>query len=77
MVSSRRRVSARVARERALLADLTCGVLLAIVALTIAAGIGVVGVAALIALVVTSGWVGIERALARVRRRGQRLQSGS
>jgi hypothetical protein len=76
MVSSRR-VSARVARERALLADLTCGVLLAIVALTIAAGIGVVGVAALIALGVTSAWVGIERALARVHRRGQRLQSGS
>jgi hypothetical protein len=81
MVSSRRRVSPRVARQRALLADLICGVLLAILAIAIAAGIGVVAVGAVLALLVTSAWVGIERALALVRRRStdepQRLQSGS
>ena len=69
MVSSRRRVSPRVARQRALLADMTCGVLLAIVAIAVAAGIAVVAVLAILALVVTSAWVGIERALALARHR--------
>jgi hypothetical protein len=69
VVSSRRRPSPRVARQRALLADLTCGALLAIVAMAIAAGIGVVAVGAVIALVIASAWVGIERALMLVRRR--------
>jgi hypothetical protein len=81
LVSSRRGRSQRVARERAFLADLICGVLLAIVAMAIAAGIGVVAVGAIIALVVTSAWIGIERTFAWVRRRllteRQRLQSGS
>jgi hypothetical protein len=35
-------VSPRVARQRALLADMTCGVLLAILAIAVAAGIAVV-----------------------------------
>jgi hypothetical protein len=68
-VSSRRRVSARVASRRALVVDLACGALLAIVAMAIAAGIGVVGVGALIALLVTLAWVGIEAVLVRVRHR--------
>lgn len=48
--------------------DLACGTLLAIVAITVAAGIGVVGVGALIALLLALGWVGVETAFARVRR---------
>lgn len=68
-MSSRRRISPRVARRRALVVDLACGALLAIVAIAIAAGIGVVGVGALIALLVALAWVGIEAALARVRPR--------
>jgi hypothetical protein len=48
--------------------DLACGALLAIVAMAIAAGIGVVGVGALVVLLVILAWVGIESALARVRR---------
>ena len=51
------------------MADLACGAILAGIAITIAAGIGVVGVGALIALLVTMAWLGIEAALARVRRR--------
>jgi hypothetical protein len=62
------RVSARVARRRALAIDLACGALLAIVAITVAAGIGVVGVGALIALLAILAWLGIEAALARLRR---------
>jgi hypothetical protein len=68
-VRAQRQISTRVARRRALVADLACGVLLAIVAMTIAAGIGVVGFGALVALLVTLAWVGIESAIARVRRR--------
>jgi hypothetical protein len=67
-VSPRRRVSPRVARSRALVFDLACGALLAIVVLVLAAGIGVVAVGALVALLVALAWAGIEAALARVRR---------
>jgi hypothetical protein len=49
--------------------DLACATLLAMVAITVAAGIGVVAVGALVALLVTVTWVGIETAIARVRRR--------
>jgi hypothetical protein len=67
-------------------ADVACGLLLALVAITVAAGIGVVGFGALLALLITLAWVGIEGGLGRVRRRlairrrrgpSQRLQSGS
>jgi len=67
-VSSRRRVSPRVARRRALVLDLACGTLLAIIALVFAAGLGVVAVGAVIALLVALAWAGIETVLARVRR---------
>lgn len=68
-MSARRRVSARVARRRALVVDLVCGLVLAIIAITVSAGIGVVAVGALIALLTILVWIGIETALARVRRR--------
>ena len=68
-MSTRRRISPRVARQRALLADLAVALLLAIASITIAAGIGVVGVGALLALLFTLAWLGIEGGLARMRRR--------
>lgn len=67
-MSARRPVSARVARQRALVVDLGCGLLLAIVAIVVAAGIGVVAVGALVALLLVLLWVAIETALARARR---------
>jgi hypothetical protein len=67
-VSARQRVSPRVARRRALVVDLACGALLAIIALVVAAGIGVVAVGALIALLATLAWAGIETVLRRARR---------
>jgi hypothetical protein len=48
--------------------DVACGALLAIAAITIAAGIGVVAVGAILALLVALVWAAIEAALARVRR---------
>lgn len=68
-MSSRREISPRVARRRALLVDLLCGALLAILAMTIAAGIGVVAIGALIALLFALAWIGLEGGFARVRRR--------
>jgi hypothetical protein len=64
----RRQVSARVARRRALVVDVVCALLLALLAIMVAAGIGVVAVGALVALLVVLAWVGIEAALLRVRR---------
>jgi hypothetical protein len=68
VVSSRRRVSPRVARRRALVFDLACGALLAIVALAVSAGIGVVAVGAIIALLATLAWAAIGALLTRARR---------
>lgn len=68
-MSARQRVSPRIARRRALVVDFIGGALLAGVAITVAAGIGVVAVGGLIALLLVLTWVGIEAATGRVRRR--------
>lgn len=70
-MSARRAPSPRVARQRALLVDLLAATLLAVVALTVAAGIGVVAVGALLALLAVLAWAGIEAGLGRLRRRFQ------
>lgn len=70
-MSARRQPSPRVARQRALVVDVIGGTLLAVVALTVAAGIGVVAVGAVLALLVVLAWAGIEAAVGRVRRRGR------
>jgi hypothetical protein len=67
-VSARRGVSAKVAKRRALVFDLVCGMLLAIGAIAVAAGMGIVAVGALVALLIALASVGIEVALARARR---------
>jgi hypothetical protein len=68
-VSARRQLSPRVARQRALVADLLAGILLAVVALTVAAGIGVVAVGAVLALLVVLAWAGAEAVVRRMRPR--------
>jgi hypothetical protein len=51
-----------------LVVDLACGIFLAVVTMLVAAGIGVVGVAALTGVVLILASVGIEAVLVRVRR---------
>jgi hypothetical protein len=71
-VSARRQPSARVARQRALVVDIAFATLLAVLALTVAAGIGVVGAGAILALLVVLAWIGLEAALGRLHRRFRR-----
>lgn len=68
-MSARREVSPRVARQRALVVDIAGGTILAVAALTLAAGIGVVAVGALLALAVVLVWSGLEAIVRRLRRR--------
>jgi Na+/serine symporter len=61
-----------VARQQALVVDIALATLLAVVALTVAAGIGVVAAGALLALLVALAWIGVEAALGRLRRAARR-----
>lgn len=56
-------------RRYALAIDVICGAALALVAMKLAAGIGVVGLGSLVTLLIILAWVGIETVLARGRRR--------
>jgi hypothetical protein len=67
-------ISPAAARRRALLADLTVAVVIATTTITIAAGLGVVGVAAVITLMTLLVWRGTEALLHRRARR--RVRSG-
>jgi hypothetical protein len=64
-----REISAAAARRRSLLADFAAALVLAIVAIALSAGLGIVGALALITLLVVLIWIGIEAALRRLRRR--------
>ena len=57
------------AARRSLLADLVVAILLAVVAVIVAAGIGVVGFASLLVLLAIVAWIGVESALRSVVRR--------
>jgi hypothetical protein len=72
MVMSRRRlrISPAARRRRALLFDSFVAILLATLALSLAAGLGVVGFFGLPLLLVLLLWIGIERLLRRARRTG-------
>ncbi len=59
----------RTARRYARVIDLICGAVLAVIAIELAAGIGVVGIGALAALLIVLVWMAAEVALARVRAR--------
>ena len=56
-------------RRYALVIDAICGAALALVAIKLGAGIGVVGSGSLLTLLIILAWVGIETVLARARRR--------
>ncbi len=57
------------AARRALLADVLVAIVLALVAIGIAAGIGIVGAVALLVFLFVVLWYGVEAAVRRVRRR--------
>lgn len=63
-----RRISPGARARRSLLADVLAALAVATVALSLAAGLGVVGVFALPLLIVGLLWIGVERGIARRRR---------
>jgi len=65
MVRPPRDVTPGAGARRALLADSLIALLLAVVAILLAAGIGVVGFVALLVLLVLLLWIGVEAALRR------------
>lgn len=69
MVGLPREISPGARSRRAFLADLLVAIALAMVAIILAAGIGVVGFFALLALLVLSAWSGLEVAIRSVLRR--------
>jgi hypothetical protein len=66
-----RNVSPAAAERRSLLIDALLGVLIALSAIVVAAGIGVVGFFALLCILLLLGWLLVERA-ARIAARGRR-----
>jgi hypothetical protein len=75
-----RKVSPDAAARRSLLADFLIALVLALLAIALAAGIGVVGFAAILTLLVLLFWYGIEAALRwvlgrRASGKGKRVQS--
>jgi hypothetical protein len=64
-----RRISPAARARRALLMDSLAAIAIAIVALSLAAGLGVVGFVALPVLLLGLAWIGAERLLARRHRR--------
>jgi hypothetical protein len=76
MVSLSRRISPAAAARRSLLVDLLVAIALAALAFQLAAGVGVVGVFALLTLLGLTAWIAIEAAIQRAsRRRGTAQQA--
>ena len=67
-----RDVSPAAARRRSLLVDVVLGILIAIVAIIVAAGIGVVGFVALICTLIVVSWYLIEGGVRIARRKSRR-----
>ena len=67
-----RDVSPAAARRRSLLIDIVVGILIGIVAISVAAGIGVVGFVALICALVVVSWYLIEGSVRLARRKSRR-----
>jgi uncharacterized membrane protein len=70
-VARPRRITPGARARRALLIDTAAAIVLAVIALSLAAGLGVIGFFGLPLLLVGLVWIGIER-LARRRRQGLR-----
>ena len=78
MVGLPRDISPGARSRRTFFADLLIAIALAIVAIPLAAGIGVVGFFALLVLLVISAWIGLEAAISSLlRRRHRRSVLGS
>ena len=67
-----RDVSPAAARRRSLLVDVVLGILVAIVAIIVAAGIGVVGFFALLGALVVVSWYLVEGSIRVARRKSRR-----
>jgi peptidoglycan/LPS O-acetylase OafA/YrhL len=71
MVNLPRDISPGTAARRSLLADLIAAIGLAFLTLQLAAGIGIVGVLALVTIAAIVLWIVLEAAVRRLRRRGR------
>jgi hypothetical protein len=69
VVSLPRNITPGAAARRSLLADFLIALAIALVALQLAAGVGVVGFFAILALLILLLWLGIEAAIRRLARR--------
>ena len=69
MVRLPRDISPGTAARRSLLADSLIAIALALLALQLAAGVGVVGFIALLVLLVVLSWIGLEAAIRSLGRR--------
>jgi hypothetical protein len=67
-VKSRPPTFTKTVKRYALVFDVVCGAALAIVAMKLAGGIGVVGFGTLVVLLVGLAWMGLEGALRHLRR---------
>jgi UPF0716 family protein affecting phage T7 exclusion len=74
VVSRRRRISPQAAARRSLLIDGLVAIGLVVLAFQLAAGVGIVGVLALLALLVLTASIGIEAVLRRRRPGAERLR---
>lgn len=72
MVSLPREISPGTAARRSLLADLLAAIALALLTLQLAAGIGIVGVLALLTIAAIGLWIVLEASVRRLRRRGRK-----
>lgn len=71
-MSRARRISPGAAARRSFLGDVFCGIAIALVTVTVCAGIGIVGVVALLTLLAIGLWFAIEALAQALKRRGDR-----
>ncbi len=71
-----REITPGAAARRSLLVDLIAAVLLAVIGLIVAAGIGIVAVVSLVVLLAILAWIGVESAVRGILRRRRGRTSG-
>lgn len=69
MVTRARRISPAAAARRSLLVDTLCAIVLALAVLTLCAGLGIVGVVAVLTLIAIGLWFAAEALVHTLRRR--------
>lgn len=70
-----REISPAAASRRSFLADVVIALVLAVLAIVLAAGIGIVGIGAVLTLLALLVWFGIEAVAVRLKRRHRRRAS--